>query len=673
MKFSKIRGCLLLSIALSLGGCGGGGGSAGTTGGSAGTASTGTNTGTGTTVTPVVTASVAKMTTAVVNQTGTAVSSIAVGGGFSAQATLVDSTGAPVIGKLVTFALGDATIATLSPATALTGATGIAKVTLSPASITSVGAATVTATSDVTGTSVIGKADFSVAASSLTLSSITAGNLLLASGGNTSLSVTALVAGQASKAIPVNVTYAASCGRVNGITTSGGVSVTTDGSGVASAVYSAVALDGSLCSGDVNISASSANATPQTVTLSVATATANALTFVSANPAQIFVSGTGAADQSLAVFKVISSAGTPLANTPVQFTIATNPGGVGLGSASSVSAVSGTTDASGLVSVALFSGPIPGPVKVRATLASNSSVFADSQNLTVSSGPPSQRFMSLSVQTSNIEGWLVDGTSTQLTARLADRQGNAVADGTVVNFTAEGGQVASSCATARVSGISQCSVNFVSQNPRTFGGRASVLAYTEGTKDYVDINGNNRYDEGVDTLMKIGDAYRDDDENGIYQDTAGEFVIPRGGVETCVGVGEPFPSRANTCDSKLTTTVRQQAVILFSSSSPTLDVKSKSSAGVSFVIRSLENPLLPMPAGTTVTAVAIDSNSLDGLTCSVGISPVSPIPNVNPTTNPLADIATLNSVSMKDCVAGDGVTITVTSPSGLVTLNTYRF
>ena len=671
MKFVKLIGPLLLTVGFGLYGCGGGGGSAGTPAGSQTLPISSTGAGGTTIVAPTTAASAPKLTVSVINQAGTSVTGIAVGGGFSAQAVLVDAEGVAVAGKLVTFTLSDATIATLSPSTALTGATGVAKVSLSPASITSAGAATVSASSDIAGAAVTSKIDFSVAASSLTLSSVVVGNMRLASGANTSLAVTALVAGQASKAIPVNVTFAVSCGRINGVTTTGGVSVTTDGGGIASAVFSAVALDGSLCSGDVIVSASSPNATTQTVTLSVATATATAITFVSATPAQIFVSGAGVADQSLAVFKVLSSAGTVLANIPVQFTIATNPGGVGLGSAGSTTQVSGTTDAAGLVSVSLFSGTIPGPVKVRASLASNSDVFADSQNLTVASGPPSQRFMSLAVQTNSLEGWSIDGTSTQFTVRLADRQGNAVADGTVVNFTAEGGQIASSCATARVLGISQCSVNFNSQNPRPVGGRVSVLAYTEGTKDYVDVNGNNRYDEGVDTLIKIGDAYRDDDENGIF--TAGEFLIPRSGTESCVGAGAPFPSRTNTCDSKLGTTVRQQAVILFASSTPILEVSSKSTVNLAFKIRSANNPLLPMPAGTTVTAVAIDSNAMDGLTCSIAVAPVSPVPNVDPTANASADIATSNQVVFKDCVSGDGVILTVTSPSGLATSFSYRF
>ena len=660
-----------LAVAMALTACGGGGGSPGTTTNSTGTTgTTGTTvtTGTGGTTVPVITTAAPKLSLSIVNQSGAVVNSVAVGGGFVARAIVVDASGAPVAAKLVTFSLNGATIATVNPGTALTNALGIAEVAVAPSSISSVGAASLSASADVAGSVVTGQVDFSVAATSLTLSAIAVGGTNLPSGGNTSLQVTALVGGAPSTGVPVNITYSASCGRVNGSTSSGGVSVTTDGSGVASAVYTAVAADGSLCSGSVTISASSAGAAPQSTSLNVVVATANAVTFVSAAPAQIFLAGSGAVDQSIVRFRVLSSAGTAMSNVAVQFAIVTNPGGVGIGGAGSVAPVSATTNVSGEASVSVFSGTIPGPVKVRAALVSDTTVFAESQNLTVASGPPSQRFMSLSVQTFNIEGWAIDGTSTQVTVRLADRQGNAVADGTVVNFTAEGGQVASNCATARVNGISQCSVNFISQNPKPSGGRVSVLAYTEGTKDYIDVNGNNRYDVGIDTLIPIGDAYRDDNENAVYDSASGEFLIPRGGVTACAGVGEPFPSRANTCDTSLQTTVRQQAVILFSSTNPVLEVVGAvSTGGVNFLLRSSNNLLLPLPAGTTVSATANNANSLDGLTCSVNRGPSSPIPSVQPGTNPSADLATAHSVSLKDCLAGDSVDIDVTVPSGLKT------
>ena len=596
-------------------------------------------------------------------------SSISLEGSFRAQATIKDSSGGPVAGKLVTFDLGGSSIATIDPDTALTNSAGVAAVVIAPASLTSKGAATLVATADLNGDSVSASVDFSVSPANVTLSPLSVASSNLLSGGNTALQLTALVSGVPAVAVPVNVTFTATCGKINNSAADGGrgVSVTTDGSGVAGAVYDAVRADGSLCRGPITLTASSAgsSAFPVSTLLNVAPPTASSITFVSASPPQIFVSGIGAVERSAVRFKVLSAANTPLPNVPISFSIQSNPGGV------SIDTTSANTDANGEVLVNVTSGSIPGPVKVRASISGNPSIFSETQNLTVASGPPSQRFMSLSVETFNIEGANIDGTSTLLTARIADRQGNAVEDGTVVNFTAEGGQVASSCATRRVDNISSCSVNFVSQNPRPADGRVSVLAYTEGTKDFVDVNSNNRFDAGIDILSRLGDAFRDDNENASFDSALGEFLIPRGGVSNCAGSGAPFPSRANSCDDKLGTTVRQQVTVLFSSSTPVISHSVLRNADgnpveVLFLMGSKNYPRLPMPAGTLLKASVEDSDSADKLTCEVSFGPTgSPLPNIAPTVSPGENLATTHSVSLKNCRPGDKLFIDVTVPSEL--------
>ena len=662
---SKLIG---LSLVAFLTGCGGGGGSPGTTNG--GTSVSGTSTIPSTTASSTATAVVATPTlvTGIFNAGGASVTGISVGGGFVARATVKDAAGQPVGSRLVTFTVSGSSIATFSPATALTNALGVAEVSIAPASVSSLGAASISANAVVSGVAVTGQTDFSVQASSLALSPLTVASASLASGGNTSAQVTALISGMAASGVPVNISFSASCGRINNQDTSvGGISVTTNGSGVAAVVYDAIATDGSLCSGVVTLTATSAGTAQKSTTISVASPTANAIGFLSASPAQIFVASTGAVDQAIVSFKVFSSVGTGLAGVPVKFSIVTNPGGVGLGSAGSTTPVVANSVSGGNISIPVFSGTIPGAIKLRAELVSNAAVFAESQNLTVASGPPSQRFMSLSVETFNIEGGTLDGASTQLTVRIADRQGNAVDDGTVINFTAEGGQVARSCPTLRVNGISQCSVTFSSQNPKPPNGRVSVLAYTEGTKDYIDVNGNNAFDPGTDTLINIGDAYRDDNENGVYDSATGEFLIPRGVTgSSCASAGAPFPSRMDSCDASLRTTVRQQAIILFSSSNPELITTSVALGAITFKLRSLQTPLLPLPAGTTFTAEA------SGGTCAVGSLAGTPVPNISPGTDPSASLATNHSVSLTGCALGDVVTIKVKVPSGLVTSFSIR-
>ncbi|MDP3760839.1 MAG: hypothetical protein Q8R01_10035 [Ramlibacter sp.] len=655
MQMTRIL-CGMLFAAL-MTACGGGGGSPGATTGTGGTPTTPA------TATPTVVVTI-------VDASNAAITGISVGGTYTAKATVTDNAGLAVANRLVTFELSNASLATLSPSTALTDASGVARVVVTPASVTALGAGTLSAKATVNGESVTGRMDFAVSSTNLALSPITLGSTSLASGGNTSMSVTALINGSAT-ATPINITFAASCGRINGSGAS--VSTTTNGSGVATAVYTAVNADGTLCSGPVTLTASTAGTTAQTASVTVAAAVANAITFVSATPAQIFVAGSGALEQSLVKFKALVGS-TALPNVSVTFSIQVNPGGVGLNGAGSAASVTTTTDSLGEASVTVFSGTIPGPVKVRAALVSDPSVFAETQNLSVSSGPPSQRFMSLSVSTFNIEGWNRDGTPTTLTVRLADRQGNPVENGTVVNFTSEGGQVASSCSTLKVNGISSCSVDFMSQNFRPADGRVSVLAYASGTKDYVDVNGNNRYDAGTDTLVQVGDAYRDDDEDGAFD--TGEFLIPRGGASSCTGAGWPFPSRSNTCDSNLATTVRQQAVILFSSSTPDVRILSPgiSTAGFDFTVGSFEHPKLPMPSGTTVAVEVADKTEGNApLSCALDKLIGTTVGNISPTNNPAESLVTLHQVTLKGCATGDLFTIKVTSPAGLTTNYTDVF
>lgn len=603
----------------------------------------------------------ATMAVSVVTTAGATVSSIALDGGYSVQATLTDADGKPVANKAVNFSIEGSSIAILAPNSALTNASGVASVAISPASVSSIGAATLTVSADLAGVPVSNSRDFSVQAANIALSPLRVGNGALNSGGNTSVAVTALLGGTPARGTPVNVSFTASCGRIN----EGVASVTTDGSGVASMVYTAVQPDGSPCSGPTTLAASTAGATSVTTTVNVAVPVANAINFVSAAPQQVFVAGSGAVEQAQLTFRVFSSSLAPIANQSVEFSIVTNPGGVGLNVSGSTAPVTATTNSSGVASVSVFAGAIPGPVKVRASLP-GTQIFSESQNMTVASGPPSQRFFSLAVETFNIEGGQLDGISTQITVRAADRQGNAVEDGTVINFTTEGGQVARSCATARVNNIASCSVTFVSQEFRPSNGRVSILAYAEGTKDYIDNNGDNRFGTG-DTLIDIGDAYRDDNENDAY-DAAGEFLIPRSGTSVCTGSGDAAPARANTCDGRLATTVRKQAIILLSDSTPNTPNYTGAADRVEFQLASSGNLNLPMPAGTTVTAEAVDRTpstpAVVSPTCTVTRVLGSPVANIAPGPVPNDNLSTTVTALLEGCNGGDFVTFEITTPSG---------
>lgn len=198
MKIIKcLRVCAgAMLIAGLLGACGGGGGSPGTPVAISPGAPTGTSTTTTTTAKPSV-------AMAIFNSAGAQVVNIGLSGNFVARATVRDAKGAAVANKLVSFKMSDATLALVTPATALTNASGVAEVAVAPASTSATGAATlsgsaalgiettttsasgaVTTATDTTG---VGAIDFSVSAPSLSLAALTTSSASIASGGNTGL------------------------------------------------------------------------------------------------------------------------------------------------------------------------------------------------------------------------------------------------------------------------------------------------------------------------------------------------------------------------------------------------------------------------------------------------------------------------------------------------------
>ncbi len=644
--------CLLLFIAVFVVGCGGGGGEA-----SSKTSTTATT-------------ATYSLALAVVDANNNVVNGITYGGGQKIRATYTDANGNPVKQTLVSFSVStNSSAAALAYAYVTTNDSGIAYDPLSPATATTSGAATVSATAGKATSAV----DFSISGSTVTIGNPVLGSASLAASGTTSVRV--LATANSTPASGVTVAFSADCGTVSPATS------TTSGDGYASSSYSAVKADGTSCSGTVKIyAAASGNTTNSSLT--VASPTASAINFISATPAQIYVTGSGASSQSVLRFKVLDASGAAYSGAAVTASLTeNNPGGLGLNAVGSTGTLSLTSDGSGVITFTVFAGSIPGPVEVKAALTNNAAVYALSKNLSVQYGPPSQDHFSISVGTFNVEGNNRDGTTSTITARLADRQGNAVPAGTVVNFTASGGQIGASCPVTLSNGIASCTTTFSSQAPRASNGRVAVLAYAEGLKNYVDNNANNSYDTGYrytfngttytnDTLSDMGDAYRDDNENGQWD--SGEFVIARGGSTTCSGSGWPTPSRVNSCTGTVDTTVRKQVVLIMSGSTATFNASTSSINAISFRLNDNNSTSLnPMPYGTTVSATAIDNTSSNSLSCTVVSALPAVVPNIGPDTDTSKQLGTDHTVSLSGCAVGDQVRVTVTTPLNVETTKTY--
>ena len=217
-----------LVMALVLAACGGGGGNPGAVGGtgsgSTGNGGTGTGTG-GTTVTasPTVTLSFA-------NASGASTNALTGATPLTVKATVLDASKKPVPNAIVTFATDNA-LAVFSPTagTALTDVNGVASVTMRAASIASGGAGTVTATSNVAGTTITGTSNYSVGATALSFSTLSAASTSIQAYESTELSVNVLSGSSLYTEQPINVTFKSVCADKGSAATSNVAGTTITG------------------------------------------------------------------------------------------------------------------------------------------------------------------------------------------------------------------------------------------------------------------------------------------------------------------------------------------------------------------------------------------------------------------------------------------------------------
>ncbi|HEY6482646.1 MAG TPA: hypothetical protein VIY54_03890 [Steroidobacteraceae bacterium] len=497
----------------------------------------------------------------------------------------------------------------------------------------------------------------------------------LSAGGTDSLSVTVvdqtgtLYAGQ-----QVTVSFNSAC-IANGLasiaasggstpgSTAGTVNTTT---GNASAIYTAKG-----CSGpdviDATATVSSTNLTA-TGTITVAAAAVGSIQFVSATPSTIGLKGTGLAETSTVIFKVVDSSGGPRPGVTVSFALNTSVGGIALAPASATSANDGT------VQTVVSSGTAHTSVRVTASIASPA-LTTQSGILAVTTGLPASNAFSIAVSCPNVEAANIDGIVVPVTVRLADRYNNPAPDGTAIAFSTNGGHIGGNCTTpssATSPGDGTCSVNWISAEPRPTPAstpptlrtdRVTILATAIGEESFNDVNGNGYYDPG-EPFTDLGEPYRDDNENNMY-DVGEDFLdfnhngqrdAPSGkfvGI-TCTG-----STPGSTCSSS-TLAIGAQAKIIMSSGSPdkvqppsgtTLATLSKGGTNnYGFLFQDAN--LNPLPAGTTISAAVVGT----GLTVNAPTSFTVPC-----TTNPTGYAF---SVSASATAVPGSLVITVTSPGG---------
>lgn len=615
--------------------------------------------------------------------------------GATVKATLRYEDGTPVAKQAIDF-VGDLQKISFSDGSnsALTDATGVATIKIAKATVTVSGASRLNASATLTGTDINNVAvttvvtatplDFSLGKAGgtavLTLSNLDVGATSLPAYGTRSVTVQANL-GEVISPTPVSVTFSSNCGQVSPKTMS------TNAFGIATVSFSATDVSGTSpstlgCSGKtVEITASAVGADVLRRSLSVLATPEGSFSLAFVVPAdptksRIYLANSGGSTQTIIQFLLTNSQGEAVPSRDIRLTLKSTNAGTPkatFGSAGNVDPLVLTTDSAGRVSVPVYSGTVPTSVMVNASLVSNSAIQTDSSVVAVASGRPNQSSLSLSLGKLSLRGYNFDGEETTVTLSMADRQGNPVPDGTVINFVTESGlMVPATCTTGAVPGDSRCSVKIRTQGARPADGRVSILAYAPGEEDFVDTNFNNVYDCG-EPFTDLGTAFRANAAlaggvpvGGAY--VSGAFVVPRSAsTSACAAGTTPSPTSGDGVWGSAD--VRQQAVIVFA----TDDIKVSSVSWVSgasaqwignvttqlsVTVSDLNNN--SVPTGSGIAATAIDgslSTPTDGSafgTCTlVGVSSDSVPNSLGPL--PLA-------ISLKDCSAGDQVRLTVTTP-----------
>ena len=617
------------------------------------------------------------------------------------KATLKFPDGTPVIQKRIDIS-GDLTKVFFPEGSSqLTNSLGVATIKVSKASTTVGGAGTLNGAATISGsnvngslssTVVTGVVDYSVGAvvgaATLTLDTLDVGAATLAAYGTRQISVRAMLGTRVAPS--VQISFSSNCGQLSPAT------ALTNANGIAVASFTARDIAGTTvstlgCGGKtVDISVSAVGASVVSKPISVLAAPATNLGFVvpsDATKSRIYLVNSGGATQTTVQFQLSNARGEALPGQDVLVTLKTLNGGIPkatFGTVGNIAPITLTTDSVGQVAVPVFSGTVPTNVLVNAALVSNPLIQTDSSVVAIASGRPSQARVSLVRAKSAIRGFDFDGTTTTVTMSLADRQGNPVPDGTVVNFVTEGGvMIPPTCVTGAVPGDSQCSVNIRTQNPRPADGLVSILAYAAGEENFVDANFNNVFDCG-ESFTDLGTAYRDDTAtvSGVFNPFAvGEFSVPRSAsASSCATGSTPSPNSGDGVWGAAD--VRGQVLIVFSTDDLIITNPQPTSApdpqwNGSLVTTKLTVSIEDLngrsvPTGSTIAAEVIDNTAKqpsDGNattpafgTCALVSKSHTAVPD---SLGPLEF-----AVNLKQCVAGDQISITVTTPA---VVKTYTF
>lgn len=206
---------------------------------------------------------------------------------------------------------------------------------------------------------------------------------------------------------------------------------------------------------------------------------ANAMNFLDVNPADKSIvlagsGGNGRSESATLRFRVVDKNNTPVKGAAVTFDV------IPVNSVT-LNIPSALSDADGVVVTTVSSKSFATAAVVRATVtrANSSTITSQSDQLLVTTGSAVPQGFDLSASKYNLN-WDLSGDLSKITVRIVDINGNPVADGVPVVFTADFGAVGSSARGGCVTLNGSCSVDYTVQNPRPADGQfATVVVSTQ--------------------------------------------------------------------------------------------------------------------------------------------------------------------------------------------------
>jgi protocatechuate 3,4-dioxygenase beta subunit len=228
---------------------------------------------------------------------------------------------------------------------------------------------------------------------------------------------------------------------------------------------------------------------------------ANALNFLNVNPSDrsIVIQGAGGSGRSESAtlrFRVVDTNNAPVKDVVVDFVVVP-AGNVTL------NIPQATSDAEGVVVTTVSSKTVATAVVVRGTV-NGRAITSQSDQLLVTTGVATAAGFDLSATRYNLNSE-ISGDATTVRVAIVDSNGNPVADGVPVVFTADFGRVGSSAQGGCTTVNGECAVTYVVQNPRPPDGTLATVTGSTRVGDGTTISDVIRFNISRPSLLDFYD------------------------------------------------------------------------------------------------------------------------------------------------------------------------